>query len=95
MVMETSKRKAIHHAWKVVAMTGEGVVSFGFTIYRGKNKVDCLLSEIIKRMVINLSMELPPLLRPSPRSSGILQGVTALPLPHGEETVGPSLHRDL
>jgi hypothetical protein len=57
-VKETRRRMAIHHEWKVAAMTGEGVVSFGFTIYRGKNKFDCQLCEIIKRVGISHPMEL-------------------------------------
>jgi hypothetical protein len=38
--MEMSKRMAIHHAWELAVVTGEGVVSFGFTIYRDKHMLD-------------------------------------------------------
>jgi len=31
---------AIHHAWKVAEVTGEGVVSFGSTSYRGMREAD-------------------------------------------------------
>jgi hypothetical protein len=35
--MERRRRMAIHHECKVAAMTGEGLVSLGFKVYRGKN----------------------------------------------------------
>jgi hypothetical protein len=67
---------AIHHACKVAAITEEGVVSLGFTVYRGKNQVDCLLSGIIKRVGIYPLMKFRPQLRPFLlRRSADLQGV--------------------
>jgi hypothetical protein len=78
--METSRRMAIHHECKVAAMTGEGVVPFGFTIYRGINKVGCLLSRIVKRVGINLSGEFRRQVRTSLlRRSGIPPSVKAFP----------------
>jgi hypothetical protein len=35
--MEIRRRMAIHHECKVAVMTGVGVVSFRFTVYRDKN----------------------------------------------------------
>ena len=85
---------AIHHEWKEAAMTGAGVVSMGFTIYRGKNQADCRRGEIAKRVSISLALEFRSKLRPSPRCSDILPGATPLPLLDSDRIAGRPLKGD-